>query len=378
MKRHFGRTIVVWSPMLALLVVIVFTLGCARDTKEMKIGAILPLTGDAALYGEICKTAADLALEEINAKGGVKGSKLSIVYEDSQADPKLAVNATNKLITVDKVTAIMGAMGSSEVMAIAPILNEKRIVLVSPAATSHEITQAGDYIFRTIVSDVFDGTAMARSAYQDKGIRTVGVLHVTEAGPQGVAEAFVNEFRKLGGTVLTVEKSARGDKDFRTPITRINAQNPDAIYFALYPRETELFVRQVRELGTDRFLMTHQLIDDPEVLGKLGEAADGIVFTTPKLSPEIGGAGVKQFYDKYKQKYVKEPQQFAANSYDAVVLIAKAMEKYGFDSESIKKGLYEVKDYEGASGLLTVDENGDVQQKMSVMEIRDGKTIPYK
>ena len=373
MRRFTGIILAI-----VLLAIMVLASGCAKEEKEIEIGAILPLTGDAALYGDTCKSAADLAIEDINLQGGIKGRQLAIIYEDSQADPKLAVSAANKLISVDKVNAIMGAMGSSEVLALAPILNEKKIVLVSPAATSHKISDSGDYIFRTIVSDVYDGTAMAKFAYQDKGVRSVGVFHVTEAGPQGVAEAFVNEFKRLGGGILNVEKSARGENDFRTAISRINQQNPDAIYFALYPRETELFVRQVKELGVDRFLMTHQLIDDPEILGRLGDATNGIVFTSPKLMPEVGGSGVKSFHDKYMSKYGKEPQQFASNSYDAVILIAQAIGKYGLDSDSIKKGLYEVHNYDGASGMLRFDQNGDVHQKMLIMVVQNGKSLIYK
>lgn len=369
--------IVIGIVVVALAIVLVVT-KTKKEPKEVKIGAILPLTGDAALYGEISKSAIDLAVEEINSKGGVKGHKISIIYEDSQAKPELAVNAVNKLVTVDKVNVIIGPMGSSEVMAIAPILNKKKVVSISPAATSHDITNAGDYIFRTIVSDVYDGTAMARFAYQDNGIKKVGVFYMTEAGPQGVAEAFINEFKKLGGDILIVEKCSRGEKDFRTPISRIDKKSPDAIYFALYPIETEIFIRQIRELGINRFLMTHQLIDDAQVLGKLGKAADGIVFTTPKLTPEIGGPSVKLFYDKYRHKYGKEPQQFASNSYDAMMLTANAMEKYGFDSESIKKGLYEVKNYEGASGVLSIDQNGDVDQEMLIMVIENGRPTLYR
>lgn len=370
--------IIIGVVVVVTLAVVLFVTQTKKQTNEIRIGAILPLTGDAALYGEISKSAIDLAVEEINSKGGVQGHKISIIYEDSQAKPELAVNAVNKLITVDKVNVIIGPMGSSEVMAIAPILNKKKVVSISPAATSHEITDAGDYIFRTIVSDVYDGTAMARFAYQDKGIKKVGVFYMTEAGPQGVAEAFINEFKKLGGYIQIVEKCSRGEKDFRTPISRIDKKNPDAIYFALYPIETELFIRQIRELGINRFLMTHQLIDDPQVLGKLGKAADGIVFTTPKLTPETGGLGVKLFYEKYRDKYGKEPQQFAPNSYDAVMLIVNAMEKYGFDSEGTKKGLYEVKNYEGASGILSMDQDGDVDQKMLIMVIENGKPVLYR
>jgi len=360
------------------LVISLGMVGCGKKEKEIKIGAVLPLTGDAAVYGEIVKNSMDLASEKINSKRGIKGHKLIILYEDSQAKPELAVNSANKLTTVNKVSVIIGAMSSSEVLAIAPILNEKKVILISPAATSHEITNAGDYIFRTIVSDIYDGTAMARFAYKSRGIKSAGVFYITETGPQGVAQAFIKEFKKLGGKILDEEKCNRGDKDFRSQISKIDEKKPDVIYFALFPRETELFVKQIREMGIKENLLTHQLMDDPEILSKLGKAADGIIFTTPKLTPETGDEIVKNFYKNYRDKYGKDPQNFASNAYDAVMLVAKAMEKYGFTSDAVKKGLYEVKDYHGASGIFSIDENGDVEQKMLIMVIKDGKTRLYE
>jgi len=361
----------------ALAIVLIVT-HTEKDPMEIKIGAILPLTGDTAVYGEIVKNSMDLASEKINSKISIKGHKLIILYEDSQAKPTLAVNTANKLITVNKVPVIIGAMSSSEVLAIAPILNEKKAVLISPAATSHEITNAGDYIFRTIVSDIYDGTAMARFAYKTRGIKSAGVFYITETGPQGVAQAFIKEFKKLGGKILDEEKCNRGDKDFRSQTSKIDEKKPDAIYFALFPRETELFVKQIREMGIKENLLTHQLMDDPEILSKLGKAADGIIFTTPKLTPEIGDETVKNFYENYRCKYGKDPQNFASNAYDAVMLVAKAMEKYGFTADAIKKGLYEVKNYHGASGVFSIDKNGDVEQKMVIMLIKDGKTRLYE
>lgn len=370
-----------WIGILVILIVaiafvVIFT-QIEREPEEIKIGAILPLTGDVAMYGEIVKDAMELAVEEVNNQGGIEGRNINVIFEDSQAKPELAINSANKLITIDKVAVIIGAMASSEVQSLAPILNKKEVVLISPAATGHEITTAGDYIFRTIVSDIYDGTAMARFAFNEKGVKRVGVFYITEAGPQGVAEAFIAEFEELGGEILAVETIHRGDQDYRSQISKIEVKKPEAIYFALYPRETELFVRQTKELGISELLLTHQLMDDPEVLSKLGEAADGIIFTTPKLTPESGDEVVKDFYGKYKEKFNREPQNFAANAYDAVIIVVRAIEKYGYSSDGIKKGLYEIKDYHGASGVFTMDENGDIEQKMSIMIIRNGRAQPY-
>jgi len=355
---------------LAALAASVLFIGC-QPKGDIKIGSILPLTGDVASYGEAIRDAMNSAADEINAAGGIKGRKISILYEDSQANPEKAVAAARKLIDVDRVPVIVGAMASTEVLALAPILNDKKVVLVSPSATSSDITKAGDYIFRTIVSDVYDGTAMADYAFS-KGYKKVGVIFVNEAGPQGVADAFVTKFKALGGEVPYSDGSARGSTDYRTQIARLKSLDIDAVYFALYPRESEFFVKQVRDLGLQKQLLTHQLIDDPEVLGRLGKAANGILFTSPKLTPETGNPGVKKFYDAYKTKYGKEPVQFTANAYDAVKLVADAIKVNGATSDGIKKGLYAVKDYDGGSGVLSFDANGDVQQRMLIMQLSGG------
>lgn len=361
-----------------LVLVILFSFGCGKEEKkEIRLGAILPLTGDAALYGTTAKNAIDLARDEINSAGGIHGEPLGIIYEDSQAKADLAINAMNKLVNINHVPAIIGPMSSSEVMALAPIANSKKVVLISPAATSHEVTNAGDYVFRTIVSDIFDGTAMARFI-SECGISNVAVIYALEAGPEGVAKAFIKEFQKLGGNIALTDVSQRGDRDFRTQIIKLNGKEIKAVYFALYPNETEIFVRQYRELGIGKPLFTHQLIDDPDILRKLGKGADGIIFTSPKLTIETGGTIVNNFYNDFTKKYGKEPQNFASNAYDATKLLAHAIQKFGEKPENIKSGLYSVKSYEGASGILSIDQNGDVDQKMQIMIIKNSKPVKYR
>lgn len=361
------------------LVFFIAIFGCAKQEQEIKIGAVLPLTGDAAIYGQMARKAAELAVEEINSSGDISGKKLTVIYEDTQLNPQITSNAVNKLIAVDKVSVIVGPMASNTLLAVAPIVEKNKVVLISPAATSHKITEAGDYIFRTIVSDIYDGTAMAQYAYNKAGYRNVGIFYVDEEGPRGVTNAFMNEFKRLGGKIPIAEKSTRDGTDFRSEITKIRNANPDAVYFAGYANETVLFLRQARELRLNKQLMTHQLIDDPEIIKRAGETANGVIFTTPKLTPETGGQAVKDFFERFKQKYNgEEPQNFAPNTYDAIMLIAQAMRKYGTDAKSIKRGLYEVKNFQGASGNITIDQNGDVVQPMMIMTIRDGRVLPLQ
>lgn len=358
---------------------IFFTISCSRKrSQRKKIGAILPLTGDGALYGQMVKKAIDLAIEETNIKGGIKGNKLLMIYEDSQLRPDLAINAAIKLMTIDRVNVIIGPLASNEFIPIIPIAQKNKVVIISPSATSHDITQMGSYKFRTIVSDIFDGTAMALFAFKEMGFKKVGVFYIDEAGPKGVSVAFMEEFKKLGGQILSEEKGSRDGTDFRTQITKIKDKDPDAVYFAGYAKETVIFLKQVKELGLKKQLMTHQLIDDPDVIKRVGKAADGVIFTTPKLTPETGGKAVNEFFKKFHDKYGEEPQNFAPNAYDAIMLVVKAMEKYGLSSEDVKKGVLETKDYQGASGKITIDKNGDVIQPMKIMVIRDGNIMPYK
>lgn len=215
----------------ALTIVLILT-QTKVETKEIKIGAMLPLTGDGALYGEMARKAIELGLEEINAKGGIKGKNLSVIYEDTQFNPKIATQAAQKLITIDKVLVIIGPMASNCFLPVAPIAEKNKVILISPSATSHVITDAGDYIFRTIVSDIYDGTAMAQFAYNKLEYKTVGVFYVDEAGPKGVTQAFIEEFKRLGGAILIEETGTQDGTDFRSQITKIKNSDPNLNSFA--------------------------------------------------------------------------------------------------------------------------------------------------
>jgi branched-chain amino acid transport system substrate-binding protein len=221
----------------------------APTTKEpIKIGFIGPLSGDAASYGIPIKNAIALAVEEINNAGGINGRKIEIIYEDGKCNGKDAVNAAQKLINIDKVNIILGGMCSGELLAIAPITEPAKVLLLSPSASSPDITHAGDFIFRNNPSDADGGKALAKLV-REKYTKAAIISENTDYA-QALARVFVEHFRSLGGEVVAQENFDPGVKDFRTILTKIKASNPEAL--VINP-QTEiaggLIVKQAREIG---------------------------------------------------------------------------------------------------------------------------------
>lgn len=240
MKKVFKLKSIIYGLIAILLIITAFSLGCAKKEKEIKIGAILPLTGDAAKYGESAKRAIDLAVEEINSTGGIKGSKIKVIYEDDQALPEKGVSAIQKLITVDKVHVVIGAMPSSVTLAMAPIAEKNKVVLFSPASSNPKITEAGDYIFRNDVSDIFEGGKMADETWQRLKFRKAAVLYINNDYGVGIKDVFVYRFTVLGGEIVATENFEQGTTDFRTQLTKIKQGNPEAVYIVGYKEQIQI------------------------------------------------------------------------------------------------------------------------------------------
>jgi branched-chain amino acid transport system substrate-binding protein len=343
--------------------------------EAIRLGALLPLTGDAAQWGMEPKKAIDLALEQVNARGGIQGRKIEVIYEDDKADARMGTAGMQKLANVDKVPAVIGSVTSAVTLAVAPIAESAHVVLISPASTSHKVTDAGDYVFRTIPSDVYEGGVMAERAYKQLGFRRVGVIHVDQAGPAGMAASFTTRFKELGGAIAASEKGAASSTDWRSQLTKVAGTHPQAIYAVTYPLEGGNVVKQARELGIATPILGGQPMEDPEVRRIAGTAADGVMFTTTTLSTEITGEPGRRFVAAFKAKYGKEPGSFAAEAYDAFDLVVDAMKKGKVDGPGIKSYLYTVRNYPGASGQMSFDKNGDVAKPIALMAIRGGKVV---
>lgn len=373
--KKIKAILILLLPIILILLSQFFTT-CA-NRGEIRIGAILPLTGDAAQWGVDPQKAIELAVEEINQAGGIQGKIVRVIYEDDQCLPKIGTNAINKLINTDRVKVIIGAVCSSVTLAISPIAEKSKVILISPASTSWKITEAGDYIFRTILSDRFEGTAFADFVFNNLGLRKVGVVTTTTEGPMGITDNFMKRFKELGGEIPVYEIGNQNDTDFRTQLTKFKNKNLDAAYLVGYPLETGYMIKQARELGFKVKILSAQPAEDPEVRKIAGNAAEGIIFSTTTLDLKAGGEASQQFLDKFQKKYGKEPATYSAEAYDAMKIITKCAAEVGYEAENIKNCLYRVKDYDGASGKMSFDLNGDVLKPIQIKIIKNGNIISY-
>lgn len=362
---------------ITLAIILVFSVITASIAEEVyKIGAILPLSGDAAQYGEWGKSGISLAIDEINSKGGINGKKIEIIYEDDAAEPKKGVSAVNKLINIDKVKVIIGPIPSTVTLAVAPICEKSKVVIMS-SSSSPAITKAGDYIFRNWPSDDFEGSAMANYAIKRK-YRKIAILHINNEYGLGVANVFKTEFSKHGEKVLITETYKQGTSNMRPQLIKIKKYNPEAIYLVGHAKENGHVVKQARELNIKAQILGTVGIEGPDLISIAGDSAEGLVYTAPAFDPDSQDPIVKAYQEAYMKKYGKKSEIFAATTYDATKIMALMIEKTGYNPDAIKDGLYKLKDYLGVSGKANFDRNGDVIKSVMFKTVKNKQFVPIK
>ena len=356
--------------LLAVIIVGIITYPKKKEPEVIKIGAILPLTGDAAQWGIPPRRGAELAIKKIN-EANFLNFKLDLIVEDGKCSPKEAVSAFNKIITVDKVRLVMGEVCSGATLAIAPIAEKNGILLISPASTNPTISEAGDYIFRVIPSDALRGKVFAEYVF-NKGYRRVGIIYINNEGGKGNRDSFKERFENLGGQIVIEETYKPGSTDMRAQLTKIKSISPEVVIAVSYPSDTYILMKQAKELELNIPLYFQtEAVEDSNVLREAGNAAEGVIYILPAPAE---GEKTDEFIQEYEKVYGIKPELFAAEGYDIIWLIANAIKDTGkTDPKSIKDYLYKVKNYQGASGIITFDENGDVLKPMAIKTIKDGK-----
>ncbi|MGA2092947.1 MAG: ABC transporter substrate-binding protein [Sedimentisphaerales bacterium] len=362
----------------ALFLVTVFFLpACSKkqpETKEIKIGAILVLTGPDARSGQNARNGVEMVVEELNGKGGISGKKLRVIYEDDEGDPQKSVSAALKLITVDNVPAIIGPMWSTSVLAVAPLIEKNRRVLLSPTASAPKITYAGDYIFRNTYSDLYEGTKDAEYAYKQLGYRKAGIISVNLDAGIEIANVFSKRFLELGGTVVIKESYEAKTTDFRSLLAKFNEEPIDFIYVMGYSEMGQL-IKQARELGIKYPFISTIMFEISDVIKIAGDAAEGTVYSFPSYDPEKGDETILTFAKKFKERYGVLPDPEAAFSYDAMKILCSVISEVGSDPVKIKNTLYQVKNYRGVTGETSFDQNGDVIKPIGFKKVEQGKYI---
>ncbi len=351
--------------------------GLTRKPAEegvIKIGFIGPLTGDAAGLGQNTRAGVELAVEQINEAGGINGRNLEVIFEDGMCNPKESTNAANKLVNVDKVPVIIGGLCSSETLAAAPIAESGKTVLFSSCSSNPDVTNAGDYVFRDYPCDSFQGKKAAEIAYADFETRNAAILYCLSDWCVGLDQIFKETFEGLGGTIVAEESYEQTSRDLRTQLTKIKATNPELIYFVGYTEATIVGLKQIKELGIEATLLGGDAWDDPKIPEEAGDSAEGILYIKPfaPLTEEFKAA--MEVKTGTKDVTICTPQ-----AYDAVYIVAEIMKKVGTDSEKIKDELYKVEGYEGVSGTITLDENGDLATASYILKVvTDGVAVDYK
>ena len=355
--------------------------GGSGDTY--KIGFIGPLTGDNANYGIRCSNAARLAIDEINAAGGIDGKQLELIAEDSEGTVDKALASYEKLAYMDEVCAIIGPVFTSPALAVAQRCQEDGIVMVSPSATHKDVTAQPatnpdglNYVFRTVPSDALQSEVAGHYFYEVLGYRNLASLYAMNDYSQGLALGMKETFEALGGKVVAEETCMVGDKDFRTQLTQIKAANPEAVYIPNYTVEDAQILEQAAQLGLNVRFLSSDGFSDPEIYNLAPDFTDGVIYVGPAQAE--ASSLLADFQAAYAAAYNGDaPDSFATNSYDATYIIAGAIDRAdSADRTAIRNEIAATKDYQGANGTMNFAANGDLVASQGVYEV-DGITPVY-
>jgi branched-chain amino acid transport system substrate-binding protein len=350
----------------------------AADT--IKVGEFACLTGKDATFGQSQHKGIQLALEEINGAGGVLGKQIDLVSEDNQSKAGESATIARKLISRDKVVAILGEVTSGRSLEVAPLAQLSKIPMIATGATNPKVTQTGNYIFRVCFIDDFQGTVMAKFALADLKAKKVATLtSVSSPYSVGLSKYFKETFTKNGGKVVAEQKFNEGDKDFRAQLTAIKAANVDAIFMSGYYTEAALVARQARSLGITQPLIGGDGWESEKLLEIGGDALNNCYYST-HFTPENKDPKVAEFVKKFKARWDNEtPDAYAALGYDALYILVDSIKRAdGTDSAKLRDAIATTRNFSGASGVTTLDRDRNASKPATIIAIKNSKLQFFK
>jgi len=347
----------------------------AADNQVIKVGEFASLTGKEAAFGQSSHRGTLVAIDDINAGGGVLGKKIKLVYEDDLSKPGESATIASKLISRDKVVAILGEVASGRSLEAAPICQQNHVPMISPSSTNPKVTEVGDYIFRVCFTDPFQGRLMANFARNSLKINRVAILtDVASPYSVGLADFFRKPFVAAGGTIVSEQKFSSGDKDFNAQLTAIKAANPEAICVPSYYTEAALIAQQARQLGVTVPLFGGDGWEAPDLITLGGAAVEGTYYST-HYSSEDQSPMVQEFVKKYQAKNNGEvPDAMAALGYDSAMVLADAIKRAGTTAEpKLRDAIAATKDFVGVTGKTTLDADRNAAKGAVIITVKDGK-----
>ncbi len=344
----------------------------AQDT--IKVGEVASLTGKEASFGQSSHKGTLLAIEHLNTAGGVLGKKFDLVTEDNQSKAGESATAARKLLSRDKVVALLGEVASSRSLEIAPVAQAAKIPMISPASTNSTVTETGSYIFRVCFIDPFQGTVMAKFALKRGWKKVATLISVSSAYSVGLGKYFKETYTTGGGALAAERTYVESDKDFKAQLTAIKAAGVDAIFVPGYYNECALISKQARELGLTVPLFGGDGWESTALLEIGGTAVEGVFFST-HYSSEDAAPAVQAFVQAFKTRWNGEtPDAMAALGYDSALVLADAMKRAGTaDAVKLRDALAATKDFPGVTGKTSIDAQRNATKAAAIFTVKNGK-----
>jgi branched-chain amino acid transport system substrate-binding protein len=343
---------------------------------EILVGEYGSLTGNQATFGQSTHNAIMLAVDGINGAGGVGGRKIHVLTEDDQSKAEEAANTVSKLISQNNVVAVLGEVASSNSLAAAPICQTNKVPMITPSSTNPSVTQKGDYIFRMCFLDDYQGAAMARYLSQTLGIKKVAILIDNKSDySTGLAKYFGDAFKGFGGAIVATQSFASGDSDFRAQLTAIRTTNPELIYIPAYYNDVGQIAIQARDLGMNMPLAGGDGWESPKLIEIGGKALEGCFYSNHYF-PGDADPTVRDFVEKYKQRYSATPDALAALAYDAANVLADAIKRAGgkTDGPALRDAIAATKGYKGVTGIINLGPDRNPEGKtLVIVEVKGGQ-----
>jgi branched-chain amino acid transport system substrate-binding protein len=350
--------------------------GKTASTGDIVVGEYGSLTGNQATFGTSTHEGITLAMEEINAAGGVLGRQIRVITEDDQSKSEEAASAVTKLIAQNSVVAVLGEVASSSSMAAAPVCQSNKIPMISPSSTNPDVTKKGDYIFRMCFIDPYQGPVMADYLVNTLKLTKVALLTDNRSDySRGLGEAFAGRFKELGGQIVATQSYSQGDSDFRSQLTAVKSANPQVLYVPGYYNDIGQIASQARDLGMTMPLAGGDGWESPKLIEIGGKALEGCFYSNHYYA-EDPTPDVRNFVEKYKKRWSnKMPDALAALGYDAAKVLADSIKRAGTtDGSKLRDAIGQTKGYAGVTGTITLGpDRNPIGKKIVIVGIENGR-----
>jgi branched-chain amino acid transport system substrate-binding protein len=372
---------------LGLIITIIAAMtGCTRRGSNctdpggvIKIGVYGDLSGQTSSFGQSTKNGAQMAADEINARGGINGRQIQLIHEDDQGEPGKAATVVAKLINQDGVRALIGEVASSNSIAAAPNAQDAKVPMITPSSTNPKVTEIGDYIFRVCFIDPFQGEVMAKFAANTLKAKRAAILFDSNSDySKGLTRFFQESFIKLGGQIVSEQAYAQRDRDFSGQLTQIRSASPDVIYVPGYYQEVGVIAKQAKQLGINAPLLGGDGWDSPQLWDLGGEALNGN-YISNHYSVDDPSPAIQKFVADFKAKYNGvAPDALAALAYDAVMVLADSIGRAGgTECSALRNAIAQTKEFKGVTGVISLNAERNAIKPAVVLELRNRQLV-YK